>query len=127
MYLKALNIFSLFQLTNGLKGWLFSFSSFHCKTLSCIYISIFLFKLKTIREHFILLIKRFLSWLGLHIFTFGNVSRDTSLVIGQSGLIFFPLCIVLTRKLVLFPFGYTVFTILTPGCNFGCNLVINYI
>ena len=36
---------------------------------------------------------------------------------------FFPLYIVLTGKLALFPFGYTVFTILTPGCN----LVINYI
>ena len=35
------------------------------------------------------IIGRFLSWLGSRIFTFGNVSRDTSLIIGQSGLIFF--------------------------------------
>ena len=36
-----------------------------------------------------LIIGRFLSWLGSRIFTFGNVSRDTSLIIGQSELIFF--------------------------------------
>ena len=35
------------------------------------------------------IIERFLSGLGSRIFTFGNVSRDTSLVIRQSGLIFF--------------------------------------
>ena len=35
------------------------------------------------------LIGRFLTWLGSRIFTFGNVSRDTSLIIGQSGLTFF--------------------------------------
>ena len=35
------------------------------------------------------IIGRFLSWLGSLIFTFGNVSRDTSLIIGQSGLTFF--------------------------------------
>ena len=35
------------------------------------------------------IIGRFLSWLRSRIFTFGNVSRDTSLIIRQSGLIFF--------------------------------------
>ena len=35
------------------------------------------------------IIGRFLSWLGSRILTFGNVLRDTSLIIGQSGLIFF--------------------------------------
>ena len=30
------------------------------------------------------IIGRFLSWLGSRIFTFGNVSRDTSLIIGQT-------------------------------------------
>ena len=35
------------------------------------------------------IIGRFSSWLESIIFTFGNVSRDTSLIIGQSGLIFF--------------------------------------
>ena len=33
----------------------------------------------------------------------------------------------LTQKLALSPFGFTVFTILTSGYYFGCNLVINYI
>ena len=32
------------------------------------------------------IIERFLSWLGSRIFTFGNVSRDTSLIIRQSEL-----------------------------------------
>ena len=36
------------------------------------------------------IIGRFLSWLGSRIFTFGNVSRDTSLIIGQSS--FVPIC-----------------------------------
>ena len=48
------------------------------------------------------IIGRFLSWLGSLIFTFGNVSRDISFIIGQSGLIFFHY-IDLTRKLSLFP------------------------
>ena len=51
------------------------------------------------------IIGRFLSWLWSRTFTFGYVSRDTSLVIGKR-LIFY---IVFTRKLALFPFGYTVF------------------
>ena len=34
------------------------------------------------------IIGRFLSWLGSRIFTFGNVSRDTSLIIGQRSIHF---------------------------------------
>ena len=43
------------------------------------------------------LIGRFLSWFGSRIFTFGNVSRDTSFIIKQSGLII-KCCKILFRK-----------------------------
>ena len=60
------------------------------------------------------IIGRFLSWLGSRIFTFGNVSKEIFSHHRAKWIDLFPLYIVLTRKSALFPFEYTVFTILTP-------------
>ena len=48
------------------------------------------------------IIGRFLSWLESRIFTFGNVSRDTSLIIWQSGLIFSHCILVWLEKSILY-------------------------
>ena len=55
------------------------------------------------------------SWLGSRIFTFGNVSRDASLIIGQSGLIFFHYIQCLTRKLI-FESNYVCNWVDKPKC-----------